>query len=54
VVIEEGVWIGAHAIILKGARIGKGSIIGAGAVVSGEIPPMSIAAGNPAKVVKKI
>lgn len=54
VVIEEGVWIGANAIILKGSKIGKGSIIGAGAVVSGEIPPMSIAAGNPAKVVKKI
>jgi acetyltransferase-like isoleucine patch superfamily enzyme len=54
VIIEDGVWIGAHAIILKGSKIGKGAVIGAGAVVSGEIPPMSIAVGNPAKVVKMV
>ena len=54
IIIEDGVWIGANAIILKGSKIGRGSIIGAGAVVSGEIPPMSIAVGNPARVVKEI
>lgn len=54
VVIEDKVWVGARAIILKGVRIGYGSIIAAGAVVTCDIPPYSIAAGNPAKVVKQI
>jgi acetyltransferase-like isoleucine patch superfamily enzyme len=52
IVIEDDVWIGAHAIILPGVRIGKGSIIGAGSVVTSNIPEMVVAAGNPAKVVK--
>jgi len=39
---------------LKGARIGEGAVIGAGSVVSGEIPPHVIAAGNPAKVIKPL
>lgn len=50
--IEENVWIGDSAIICKGVTIGENSIIGAGAVVSRDIPGNSIAAGNPAKVVK--
>jgi acetyltransferase-like isoleucine patch superfamily enzyme len=54
IVIEDGVWIGANATILKGSKIGRGSIIGANAVVSGEIPPMCIAAGNPARVVRSL
>ena len=54
VVIEKNVFIGARAIILKGVTIGEGSVIGAGAVVSKNVPKMSIAAGNPAKIVKKI
>ena len=54
IAIQDNVWIGARAIILKGVTIGQGSIVGAGAVVAGDIPPYSIAAGNPAKVVKKI
>lgn len=54
VVIEKNVFIGARAIILKGVTIGEGSVIGAGAVVSQNVPRMSIAAGNPAKIVKKI
>ena len=53
VTIEEDVWIAASVIILPGVRIGKGSIIGAGAVVTKDIPPRSIAVGNPAKVIKK-
>jgi len=54
VVIENDVWIGNRAIILKGVTIGQGAIIGAGAVVTKNVPPNTIAAGNPAKVVKKI
>ena len=51
--IEDDVWIGARVIILPGVTIGKGSVIGAGAVVSKSIPPYSVAVGNPAVVVKE-
>lgn len=54
IVIEDDVWICARAIILKGVRIGRGSIIAAGAVVTRDVPPYSVAAGNPARVVKKL
>jgi len=54
VVIEDDVWIGANCFIMKGVRIGKGSIIGAGSVVNNEVKPFSIYAGNPAVFVKKI
>ncbi|SDM67824.1 acyltransferase [Siphonobacter aquaeclarae] len=53
VVIGENVWLGSDVILLPGARIGEGCIIGAGSVVSGEVPPMSIAVGNPVKVIKQ-
>ncbi len=52
--IEDSVWIGARAVILDGVRIGRGSVIGAGAVVSRDIPPDSLALGVPARVVKQI
>ena len=52
VVIENDVWIGAGVQITKGVRIGMGSIIGAGSVVTKDIPPYSIAAGVPCKVIK--
>lgn len=51
VIIGNDVWVGARAIILPGATIGDGAIIAAGAVVRGDIPAFSIAAGMPAKVV---
>ena len=51
VVIEDDVWVGSNAIILKGVRIGFGSVIGAGAIVTKNIPEGSIVAGNPAKVI---
>lgn len=53
VLIEDDVWIGSRVTILPGVTIGTGSIIGSGAVVSKDIPPFSIAVGNPARVVKK-
>ena len=52
VFIGSNVWIGAHSMILAGSRIGNHSVIGAGSIVSGEIPPRSLAVGCPAKVVK--
>lgn len=51
VVIEDDVFIGARAIILKGVTIGRGSVIGAGSVVAKSIQPYSIAVGNPVRVV---
>lgn len=53
IVIEEDVWIGSNSIILSGVRIGRGSIIGAGSVVTKDIPAYCIAVGNPARVIKK-
>lgn len=52
VTIGDDVWIGRRVIILPGVTIGRGSIIGAGAVVAKDIPPYSVAVGNPARVVK--
>ena len=49
VVIEDDVFIGARAIVLKGVRIGKGAVIGAGAVVTKNVPEFTIVAGNPAR-----
>jgi maltose O-acetyltransferase len=54
VVLEDNVFIGSRAIILKGVTIGKDSIIGAGSVVVRSIPPGVIAAGNPAKVIRPL
>lgn len=54
IVIEDDVWIGAHSIVLKGVTIGARSIIGAGSVVTKDIPSDCIAAGNPCKVIRKI
>ena len=53
VVIEDDVWIGAHCCILDGVHIGKGSVIGAGSVVTKNVPEYSVVAGNPAKLIKK-
>jgi galactoside O-acetyltransferase len=52
IVIEDDCWIGANAVILGGVHIGRGAIIGAGAVVTKDIPSMAIAVGVPAKVLK--
>lgn len=50
--IRDGVWLGARVVVLPGARIGAGAVISAGSVVSGEIPPGAVAAGNPARVLR--
>ena len=53
IVIEDNVWIGINVTILKGVTIGEGSIVAAGAVVTKDIPPHSLVAGIPAKVIKQ-
>jgi acetyltransferase-like isoleucine patch superfamily enzyme len=54
IVIEDNAWIGSSAIILDGVRVGKGAVVAAGAVVSKDVPPHTVVAGVPAKVIKEI
>jgi acetyltransferase-like isoleucine patch superfamily enzyme len=54
VVLHDNVWIGDSALVCKGVTIGENSVIGAGSVVTANIPPNVIAAGNPARVVKPL
>ena len=54
VVIEDDVWIGGNSIILKGVHIGRGAVVGAGSVVTRDIPEGTIWAGNPAQFIKKV
>ena len=53
IIIEDNVWIGHGCSILAGIRIGEGSVIAAGSVVNKDVPPFSVMAGVPAKIVKK-
>jgi len=54
VIIEDNVWIGSKVIILPGVRIGRRAVIGAGSVVTRDIPPRCVAAGNPARVLRHL
>ena len=53
VTIEDDVWVGANAVILPGVTLGKHSVVAAGSVVSRSVPPYSVCAGSPAKVIKQ-
>lgn len=52
--IRNDVWIGTNAIILRGVTIGEGAIVGAGSVVTKDVAPWTIVAGNPAKIMREI
>jgi acetyltransferase-like isoleucine patch superfamily enzyme len=54
VVIGDDVWVGANSTILKGVTIGRAAIVGAGSVVTSDIPAFTIVAGNPAKIIREI
>lgn len=54
VLLKAGCWIGAKAILLPGVTVGHNAVVGAGSVVTKDIPDKSIAVGNPAKVIKRI
>lgn len=51
-VIEDAVWIGMRSMIMPGRRLGEGSVIAAGSVVTKDVPPYAIVGGNPAKIIK--
>lgn len=53
VIISDNVWIGCGATVLKGVNIGEGAVVAAGAVVTKDVPPRALVAGNPAKVIKE-
>lgn len=54
VLIDDDVWIGANAIVLKGVHIGRGAIVAAGSVVTRDVAPMTLVGGNPARVIKAL
>jgi len=52
--IGRGAWIGAGTIVLPGVTVGERSVVGAGSVVTRDVPPLSVVAGNPARLIRKI
>jgi acetyltransferase-like isoleucine patch superfamily enzyme len=54
VIIEDYVWIGSKAVILPGVRIGSHAVVGAGSIVTKDVPPRSLVAGNPARVLRHL
>lgn len=54
VVIEDGVWLGARVTVLKGVTIGRGAVVAAGAVVTRDVPPHTVVAGVPARVIRTL
>ncbi len=53
VIIEDGVLVGANAVILEGVRIGKNAVVAAGAIVTEDVPEESVVAGSPARIIKQ-
>ena len=54
VTIANNVWIGSRAIILKGVTIGDDAVVGAGAVITKNVPPKTLVAGNPARIIRTL
>ena len=54
VIVEDDVLIGANAVILEGVRVGTGSVVAAGAVVTEDVPSQTVVAGQPARVIKQV
>ena len=54
VTIEDDVWIGCQSVILRGITVGRGAIVGAGSIVTKDVPAWTIVAGNPARVIREI
>ena len=53
ITIEDNAWIGGGAILLPGVTIGKGSVVGAGSVVTRDVPQYCVAVGNPCRVIRR-
>ena len=51
IVIDDGVWLGAHVVVTRGVRIGRGAVVGAGSVVTRDVAPFTIVAGAPARII---
>jgi putative colanic acid biosynthesis acetyltransferase WcaF len=54
IVVGNRAWVAARAVVLMGVKIGEGSVIGAGSIVTKDVPPNTVCVGNPARVVKQI
>jgi acetyltransferase-like isoleucine patch superfamily enzyme len=54
IVIEADAWIGAGAVILPGVKVGRGAVVGAGSIVTSDVPPLTIVAGQPARQVRAL
>lgn len=54
IILEENVWVGVRAVILRGVTIGAGSVVAAGSVVSKDVPPRSLVGGVPARLIRKL
>jgi acetyltransferase-like isoleucine patch superfamily enzyme len=54
IVIEDDVWLGTNAVVLPGVTVGRGAVVGAGAVVTRDVPPFTVVAGVPARAIRKL